>query len=120
MAPKYDSTRKRRYNFCVTIRENLSQTLKIYRPANLLHSVPREGPGSSVGWLTTGWTVLGSNAGGVRFTAVQIGPGVHPASCTMGNGSFPEVESGRGVTLTPHHLLMPRSKKRLELYIYSP
>jgi hypothetical protein len=35
------------------------------------------------------------------FTApVQTGPGAHPASCTMGTGSFPAVESGRGVTLT--------------------
>jgi len=29
----------------------------------------------------------------------------------MGTGSFPGVESGRGVTLTPHPLLVPRSKK---------
>jgi hypothetical protein len=36
------------------------------------------------------------------FAPVQTGPGAHPASCTMGTGSFPEVESGRGVTLTPH------------------
>jgi hypothetical protein len=28
--------------------------------------------------------------------------GAHPASCAMGTGSFPGVESGRGVTLTPH------------------
>jgi len=42
---------------------------------------------------------------GARFSApVQTGPGVHPASCTMGTGSFPGVKSGRGggVTLTPH------------------
>jgi hypothetical protein len=30
------------------------------------------------------------------------------------------VESGRGVTLTPHPLLVPRSKNRVELYLYSP
>jgi hypothetical protein len=30
----------------------------------------------------------------------------------MGTGSFPGVESGRGVTLTPHPILMPRSKKQ--------
>jgi hypothetical protein len=30
----------------------------------------------------------------------------------MGTGSFPEVESGRDVTLTSHPLLVPRSKKR--------
>jgi hypothetical protein len=29
-------------------------------------------------------------------------------------------ESGRGVTLIPHPLLVPRFKKREELYLYSP
>ena len=49
---------------------------------------------------------------GARFSApVQTGPGAHPASCTMGTGSFPGVKSGRGVTLTPHHLLRPWSRK---------
>jgi hypothetical protein len=28
----------------------------------------------------------------------------------MGTGSFPGVESGRGMTLTPHPLLVPRYK----------
>jgi hypothetical protein len=37
---------------------------------------------------------------------VQTGPGAHPASCTMDTGSFPGVKSGRGVTLTPHPLLV--------------
>jgi hypothetical protein len=47
-----------------------------------------------------------------RFSApVQNGSGAHPASCTMGTGSFPGVKSGRGVTLTPHPLLVPRSRK---------
>jgi len=47
-----------------------------------------------------------------RFSAlVQTGPGVHPASCTMGTGSFPEVNSCRGVTLTSHPLLVPWSRK---------
>ena len=45
---------------------------------------------------------------GARFSApVQTGPGAHPASCTMGTGSFPGVKSGRGVTLTPYPLLVP-------------
>jgi hypothetical protein len=40
---------------------------------------------------------------GAIFSApVQTGPGAHPASCTMGTGSFPGVESGWGVMLTPH------------------
>jgi hypothetical protein len=30
----------------------------------------------------------------------------------MGTGSFLGVESGRGVKLTPHPLLVPRSKKQ--------
>ena len=48
---------------------------------------------------------------GARFSApVQTGPEAHPASCTMGTGSFPGVSCGRGVTLTPHPLLVPRSK----------
>jgi len=43
-----------------------------------------------------------------RFSApVQTGPGSHPASCTMGAGSFPGVKSGRIVRLTPHPLLVP-------------
>jgi hypothetical protein len=58
---------------------------------------------------------------GARFFAqVQTGPGAHPASCTMGTGSFPGVESGRSVTLTPRPLLVLRSKNRVELYLYSP
>ena len=49
---------------------------------------------------------------GLRFSAlVQTGPGAHPASCTMCTGSFPGVKSGRGVTLTPHPLLVPWSWK---------
>jgi hypothetical protein len=36
----------------------------------------------------------------------QTGPGAHPASCTMGTGSFSGVKSGRDVTLTPHFLLV--------------
>jgi hypothetical protein len=66
-------------------------------------------------------TVRGSNLVGARFSApVQTGPGAHPASCTMGTGSFPGVESGRGVTLIPHLLLVQSSKNRIVLYLYSP
>jgi len=36
---------------------------------------------------STGWTVWGSNPGGVRFSApVLTGPGAHPSSRTMGSG----------------------------------
>jgi len=68
---------------------------------------------SSVGIATDyGLDGPGSNPGGGRdFPPVQTGPGAHPASCTMGSGSFPGVKSGRGVLLTTHRLLMPRSWK---------
>jgi hypothetical protein len=42
-----------------------------------------------------------------RFSApVQTGPEAHPTSCTMSTGFFLVVKSGRGVTLTPHPLLV--------------
>ena len=68
------------------------------------------GPGSVAeysDWLRAGRS--GDRlAVGSRFSApVQTGPGAHPASCTTGTGSFPGVKSGRGVTLTPHPLLVP-------------
>ena len=42
---------------------------------------------------------------------VQTGPGAYPVSCTMGTGSFPGVKRSRGVTLTPHPLLVSWSRK---------
>jgi len=48
---------------------------------------------------------------GASFSAlVQTGPGAHPASYTMGTGSFPGVKRpGRGVDHPPH--LASRLKK---------
>ena len=67
------------------------------------------GPGSVVG-IAAGYGLDGpgiESRWGARFSApVQSGLGVHPASCTMGTGSFPGVKSGRGVMLTPHPLLV--------------
>jgi len=48
---------------------------------------------------------------GRDFPPVQTGPEAHPASCTMGTGSFPGVNYGRGVLLTTHPLLVPWSWK---------
>jgi len=48
---------------------------------------------------------------GRDFPSVQTGLGAHPASCEMGTGSFPGVKCGRGVLLTTHPLLVPRSWK---------
>jgi len=48
---------------------------------------------------------------GRDFPPVQTSPVAHPASCTMGTGSFPRVKYGRGVLLATHPLLVPRSMK---------
>ena len=48
---------------------------------------------------------------GRDFPPVQTGPGAHTASCTMGAGSFPRLKYGRGVLLTTHPVLVPRSWK---------
>jgi hypothetical protein len=48
---------------------------------------------------------------GRNFQPVQTGPGAHPASCTMCTRSFLRVKLGRGVLLTTHPLLAPRSWK---------
>jgi hypothetical protein len=75
-----------------------------------LRSLPYRGPGSVIG-IATGYGLDGpgiESRWGARFSAlVQTCPGAHPASCTIGTGSFPGVKSGRGVTLTPHSLLVP-------------
>ena len=63
------------------------------------------GPGSVVG-IATGYGLDSpriESRWGARFSApVQTGPGAHPASCTMGTGSFPGVKRGQDVNLTPH------------------
>ena len=48
---------------------------------------------------------------GCDLLPVQTGLGAHPASCEMGTGVFPGVNWGRGVLLTTHPLLAPRSWK---------
>ena len=66
------------------------------------------------------WRSGDRNPVGARFSApVQTGPGAHPASCTMGNGSFPWVKRPRRGAAHP----LPSSAEvegRVELYIYSP
>jgi len=72
------------------------------------------GPGSVVGisdWLRAGRSGDRIPVEARFFAPVQTGPGAHPASCTMGTGSFPGVKRGRGVTLTPHPRLVPWSWK---------
>jgi hypothetical protein len=54
-----------------------------------------------------------AEAQGIFFSdlCAQTGSGVHPASCTMGTGGVlsPGVERGRGMMLTSHPYLVPRS-----------
>jgi len=70
------------------------------------------GLGSLVG-IATGYRLDGpgiESRRGARFSApFQTGPGAHTASSAMDTGSFPGGKSGRGVTLTPHPLLVSLS-----------
>jgi len=62
-------------------------------------------------WLRAGRSKDQIPVGERFFARVQTGPGAHPASCTMGTGSFLGVKSSRGVTLNSHPLLVPWSRK---------
>ena len=57
---------------------------------------------------------------GERFsTSVQTGHGVHPASCTMGTGSFLVVKRpGRGADT--HPIFSAEVLNRVQLYFYLP
>ena len=57
---------------------------------------------------------------GARFSApVQTGPGAHPASYTMGTGSFPGIKRPRrGVDYLPQS--SAEVEERVELHFYSP
>ena len=57
---------------------------------------------------------------GARFSApVQDGPEAHPASYTIGTGSFPGVKRpGRGLNHQPSY--SAEVKERVELYLHSP
>ena len=100
---------------CFKSSAQLTAKLLNLRPCTIRASPSsRLGPGSSVGIATE---LRAGRSGdrvpvGARFSApVQTGPGAHPASCTMGTGSFPGVKSGRGVTLSPHPLIVSWSRK---------
>jgi hypothetical protein len=74
------------------------------------------GASSSVGIATDygldGPRIESRWGGGVAsFPPGQTGPGAHPAFCTKGTGSLPGVKCGRGVLLTTHPLVAPRSWK---------
>jgi hypothetical protein len=55
---------------------------------------------------------------GERFSApIQASSVAHPASCTMGTGSFLGGKSGRGVALTPPTQSSAEVEERVELYL---
>ena len=65
-----------------------------------------------VGGLATGWTVRGSNPGGDEiFRTCPDRPWGSTSLLYSGYRVFPGVKSGQGVTLTPHPLLVPWSRK---------
>jgi hypothetical protein len=70
---------------------------------DIIHALIVGRVAQSIERLATGWKVRGSNSGGDEiFAHVQTGPDVHPASCTMGTGSFPGVKRpGRGADYPP-------------------
>jgi len=70
--------------------------------------------------LRAGWSGGSNPVGRARFSAlVQTGPAAHPASYTMGTGSFPGVKQpGRGVDHPT--LSSAKVKEKVELYLYSP
>jgi hypothetical protein len=73
------------------------------------------GLAQSVWCLTTGWaTGVRSPAEAKDFSSslcVHTGSETHPDSYPMGTGGrFPGVKRGRGVTLTTHTHLVPRSR----------
>jgi len=90
------------------------------KPKKLTHGIKKclytiqGGSGSSVG-IATGYGLDGpeiESRWGRDFPHLsRPALGSHPASCTMGTGSFPGVKSGRVVTLIPHSFLVPWSRK---------
>ena len=92
---------------------NPSSLLSVYGKRTFVDSTVNYWLGSSLG-IANLYGLDGpgiESRWGARFsTHVQTGPEVHPASCTMGTGSFPGVKrAGRGVDHPPH--LAPRLRK---------
>jgi hypothetical protein len=83
---------------------------------------PYTGRDSSVGIATRYWLDdpgIEYRWGARLFSPMQTGPGAHPASCTMGTGSFPGVKQPvRGVDHPPPSKC--RGHEREGLYLYSP
>ena len=90
----------------------MNHKIKLFK--TYTNSITSCGLCSSVG-ITTGYGLDGpgiESRWGAKFSApVQTDPGAHPTFCTMSTGTFPGIKKGRGVTLTPHPLLVTWSWK---------
>ena len=84
------------------------------------NSIPGDNPDPILG-LRCGLEIAPRwGGGGGRLSApVHNGPGAHPASYTMGTGSFPGVKwQGRGGDNPPTY--SAEVKESVQLYFYSP
>jgi len=88
--------------------------------SSLSHSSRRPLLGINILWINCGPGSSIESRWGRDFPPVQTGPGAHPASCKMGTGSFPGLKCGRGVLLTTHSLLVPRSWKSRAIPLPGP
>jgi len=101
------------FTSCLSTSETRGNTIRSHFVGNAVQSLFICEAGSSVGIVTE----LRAGRSGIEsrwgrdFPPVQTGPGAQPATCTMGTESFPGVKCGRGVLLTTHPLLVPRSWK---------
>ena len=81
--------------FLAQMKQNVKITVKTPKLFIYGHILIISRPGSSVGIATE----LRAGRSGIEsrwgrdFPPVQTGPGVHPASCKMGTGSFPGVNA---------------------------
>jgi hypothetical protein len=105
------------YGYFITL--IVTSVFSVFPLSGQINCLPYE-PGSSVG-IATGY---GLDGPGIEYrwgrdfphlSRPALGPTQRPLQLVP--GSFPGVESGRGLTLTPHPLLVPRSRKRVKLYL---
>ena len=107
-----DAVQKGKHIFChcVEVGSEAEQANYPKLPTHLVGIATRyglDGPGIAFRW-------------GARFSApVQIGPGAHAASYTMGTGSLPGVKQP-GRDFDHPTSSCAEVKERIELYLYSP